>query len=248
MHLIRNEIFNTTNIKSIVFDEADKLLEEGTMGKDVQSIFNSLDHKSLQIIAATATVTLQFEKQIKRFMKNPIGITPKQEAPVLLGIKQFALELPQENDNIQLMRNKLSELAKIFTKITFKQCLLFTDSQSKTESYGNYLSKLGWKNEVINGSQEQSQRLKILNKLAKYKCRILITTDLMARGIDIDNINLVINLDLPYDCFTYLHRIGRAGRFGTYGIAISLLNGEKDRLKFRKMLAEIGSNDSMVII
>lgn len=246
LHLIKNEIFNISNIKAIVFDEADKLFEQGHLGKDVQSIFKMLNHKNLQIIAATATVTTQFENQIKKHMKNPLGISPKQEAPILLGIKQFALELPEENDNIQLMRHKLVELEKIFTKITFKQCLLFTDSQYKTESYGNYLNKLGWKNEIINGSQEQSQRLKVLNKLAKFKCRILITTDLMARGIDIENINLVVNLDLPYDCFTYLHRIGRAGRFGTHGIAITILNGEKDGTKFRKMLGDIGSHDSMV--
>lgn len=246
LHLIKNEIFNISNIKAIVFDEADKLFEQGHLGKDVQSIFKMLNHKNLQIIAATATVTTQFENQIKKHMKNPLGISPKHEAPILLGIKQFALELPEENDNIQLMRHKLVELEKIFTKITFKQCLLFTDSQYKTESYGNYLNKLGWKNEIINGSQEQSQRLKVLNKLAKFKCRILIATDLMARGIDIENINLVINLDLPYDCFTYLHRIGRAGRFGTHGIAITILNGEKDGNKFRKMLGDIGSHESMV--
>ncbi|KAL7024378.1 hypothetical protein ACKWTF_013014 [Chironomus riparius] len=246
LHLIKNEIFNVSNIKAIVFDEADKLFEQGHLGKDVQTIFKMLNHKNLQIIAATATVTKQFENQIKKHMKNPLGISPKQEAPILLGIKQFALELPEENDNIKLMRHKLVELEKIFTKITFKQCLLFTDSQYKTESYGNYLNKLGWKNEIINGSQEQSQRLKVLNKLAKFKCRILITTDLMARGIDIENINLVINLDLPYDCFTYLHRIGRAGRFGTHGIAITILNGEKDGIKFKKMLGDIGSHDSMV--
>jgi len=246
LHLINNDIFNISNVKAIVFDEADKLFEQGHLGKDVQSIFKMLSRENLQIIAATATVTTQFENQIKKHMKNPLGISPKQEAPILLGIKQFALELPEENDNILLMRHKLVELEKIFTRITFKQCLLFTDSQYKTESYGNYLNKLGWKNEIINGSQEQSQRLKVLNKLAKFKCRILITTDLMARGIDIENINLVVNLDLPYDCFTYLHRIGRAGRFGTHGIAITILNGEKDGTKFRKMLGNIGSHDSMV--
>lgn len=117
---------------------------------------------------------------------------------------------------------------------------MFTDSQNKTESYGNYLNAAGWKNEVINGAQEQSVRLDVLEKLIKFKCRTLITTDLMARGIDIENINLIINLDLPHDCFTYLHRIGRAGRFGSYGIAITLINGEDELEKFEKMLMDIG--------
>jgi superfamily II DNA/RNA helicase len=179
---------------------------------------------------------------MKQLMKNPIGITPKQEIPVLLGIKQFVIVQPKEVDNILLMKSKIDELQNIFTRITFKQCMLFTDSQSKTESYGNYLNKVGWKNEVINGAQDQVQRLDVLDKLINFKCRILITTDLMARGIDIENINLIVNLDLPYDCFTYLHRIGRAGRFGSHGIAITFVNGEEDLDKFQKMLGDIGGN------
>lgn len=200
----------------------------------------------MQIIACTATVSSHFQDIMQKVMKNPIGITPKREVPVLLGIKQFALELPAESDNIQVMRNKIEELQKIFTRIIFKQCLLFTSSQAKTETYGNYLKKAGWKNEVINGSQDQEKRIKVLKKLMDYKCRILITTDLMARGIDIENINLVINLDLPYDGFTYLHRIGRAGRFGTHGIAITFLNGNNDVDKFRTMLGEIGGSSLQV--
>lgn len=130
---------------------------------------------------------------------------------------------------------------------SFKQSLLFTDSQTKTESYGNYLNTAGWKNEVINGAQEQSHRLDVLEKLIQFKCRILISTDLMARGIDIENINLIVNLDIPRDCFTYLHRIGRAGRFGSYGIAISFVHGEDELEKFEKMLGDMGGKGLKVL-
>ena len=242
LHLIKNEVFNVSSLKTIVLDEADKLLESGQMSRDVKAILKMM-HKKIQIIAATATVTSHLETIMKQTMKNPIGITPKHEIPVLLGIKQFVKVLPRENDNIQLMKAKIEELHKVFTRITFKQCLLFTDSQSKTESYGNYLNKQGWKNQVISAAQEQSQRLQVLDNLIKFKCRILITTDLMARGIDIENINLIINLDLPYDCFTYLHRIGRAGRFGSHGLAITFINGEDDVGKFQKMLGDIGGEN-----
>lgn len=239
LHLIHNEIFNVSCLKALVLDEADKLLESGQMFKDASSILNQMQRK-IQIIATTATVTDHLEQILKKVMKNPIGITPKQEIPVLLGIKQFVKVLPRETDNIQLMNAKIEELNKIFTRVSFKQCLLFTDSQSKTESYGNYLNKRGWKNEIISGAQDQSQRLHVLEKLIKFKCRILITTDLMSRGIDIENINLIINLDLPYDCCTYLHRIGRAGRFGSHGLAITFVNGEEDLGKFQRMLGDIG--------
>lgn len=239
LHLIKNEVFNVSNLKTLVLDEADKLLEGGHMGKDVREIMK-LMHQKIQIIAATATVTDHLEKFLKQAMKNPIGITPKHEIPVLLGIKQFVKVFPKEDSVIALMNQKIDELNNIFKRIQFKQALLFTDSQSKTESYGIYLNKYGWKNQVINGAQDQSERLKVLDNLVKFKCRILITTDLMARGIDIDNINLIVNLDLPYDCFTYLHRIGRAGRFGSHGLAITFINGEDDLIKFQKMLGDIG--------
>lgn len=242
LHLIKSEVFNVTEIKTLVLDEADKLLEGGQMGKDVMSIIKLIKKKP-QIIATTATVSDHLQQVMKHVMKNPVGITPKHEIPVLLGIKQYVKYLPYIGDNIELMNCKIDELQKIFTRITFKQCLLFTDSQSKTESYGNYLKKCGWKNEIINGAQDQSERLLVLNKLIKFKCRILITTDLMARGIDIENINLIINLDMPYDCFTYLHRIGRAGRFGTHGISITFVNGAHELTEFQKMLGDIGGDE-----
>lgn len=243
LHLIQSDVFNVSCVKSIVIDEADKLFAGGQIEKDTKKIISRLN-KKVQLIATTATVSTELELFAKQHMKNPVGITPKREIPVLLGIKQFVRVLPRINDNnIELMNAKIDELVKIFNRISFKQCLLFTSSQVKTESYGNYLNKRGWKNEVINGSQDQSQRLQVLEKLVKFKCRILIATDLMARGIDIENVNLIINLDLPYDGFTYLHRIGRAGRFGTHGIAISLLNGEEEMGKFQKLLCDIGGEN-----
>lgn len=206
-HLIQNEIFNISFLKLVVLDEADKLMEQGNLGKEVADIMKSFDKS--QIIATTATVTDHLEKSLKALMKNPIGITPSHEIPVLLGIKQFYAEIPDEQDNIKLLQLKIDQVKRIIAQVPYKQILMFTNMQSRTESYSNYLEKSGFKNDALNGSMDQAKRLEILEKLKKFKCRILITTDLIARGIDIENINLIINLDLPYDCCTYLHRIGR---------------------------------------
>lgn len=191
----------------MVLDEADKLMEQGNLGKEVADILKLVGMN--QIIATTATVTGLLEKSLKKLMKNPVGITPKHEIPVLLGIKQFLAQVPSEPDNIKLLQLKIAQIKRILSQVPYKQCLMFTNMQSRTESYSNYLEKEGFKNKALNGSMDQNQRLEILEKLKKFKCRILITTDLIARGIDIENINLIINLDLPYDCCTYLHRIGR---------------------------------------
>jgi superfamily II DNA/RNA helicase len=246
LHLIRNEVFNTSCIQTVVLDESDKLTEKGHLGDDVLKILKSIPQK-VQLIATTATVTNEMETSLKKLMKNPIGITPKQEAPVLLGIKQFVDEIPGSDENIKVMLAKIEELKRIFSRVPFKQCLLFTDSQMKTISYGNYLLKAGWQNEVINASLDQSKRMEVLEKLQKFTCRILITTDLMARGIDLENVNLIINLDLPSDCCTYLHRIGRAGRFGSYGISITFVSGEKEMEKFKEILGEIGGAEISVL-
>ena len=206
-HLIKNNIFNINHIDLIVLDEADKLLEKGNMSLEVREILKSFCKK--QKIATTATVTEQLEKTLKEILKNPVGITPKHEIPVLLGVKQFVSELPAESDNIKLLQLKIDLLKRILSQVSFKQCILFTNLQTLTESYCNHLTKSGLKIEALNGSMPQSQRLKIFDNLKTFKCRILITTDLMARGIDLENVNLIVNLDLPYDCCTYLHRIGR---------------------------------------
>jgi ATP-dependent RNA helicase DDX20 len=100
-----------------VLDESDKLLESGQMAKDVTGILK-LTVSKVQIIAATATVSSHMEKVLKQFMRNPVGITPKHEVPVLLGIKQFVHVLPREADNIKLMKMKIAELQKIFDRIT----------------------------------------------------------------------------------------------------------------------------------
>jgi ATP-dependent RNA helicase DDX20 len=117
LHLIKNEVFNISNLRTIVLDESDKLLESGKMAKDVNGILKLTEGK-VQIIAATATVSNHMEGVLKQFMRNPVGITPKHEIPVLLGIKQFVHVLPIEPDNIKLMKTKIVELKKIFDRIT----------------------------------------------------------------------------------------------------------------------------------
>ena len=100
------------------------------------------------------------------------------------------------------------------------------------------LNGQNWKSEYISAEKDQSERLKAISKLKKYKCRILVSTDLTARGIDVENVNLVINMDTPFDAQTYLHRIGRAGRFGTKGIAITLASSGREEEQLHKIIKD----------
>lgn len=238
-HLLKSKILNISDLKLVVLDEADQMISN--FSTDVKNILSELKFRN-QIIASSATFdpAKSLDKKLAEYMKNPIGVTPKKEAPILLGVKQFLIEIPQQDNSLKDMTRKIEEMIKIFTKIPFKQCLAFSNSQSRAESYCNYLNKDGWPSEVITGAQDQPTRIKVLNKLKDFKCRILLSTDLMARGIDADNVNLVINLDIPHDPSLYLHRIGRAGRFGSHGIAVTFVSSEKDLFNLRKVLGEIG--------
>lgn len=228
--------------------------------KDIEVICTHLPVKR-QVLAVSATFDNGLDELLRKFMKSPIGVTPQKDAPpVLLGVKQFAYEMEIKNDQnaidcgvpqtvncITQMNAKISILQTIFGSIPFKQCLVFSNSQSRAESYCNYLTRNGWPADVIMGNQKQTVRLDVFRKFRKFQCRILVATDLMARGIDSENVNLVVNLDVPDDSSVYLHRIGRCGRFGSQGIAITLLESTEALHKFRKLLGGIGGKEMRVL-
>lgn len=241
------------HIGLLVLDEADKLLA-GDFRKDVKLIFDVLN-KNRQTIASSATYADDLDKLLLKFMQNPIAVSTTREIPMLIGVKQFLYDieqLPMSNTEeatapaIQIMLRKVKAVEFILSNITFKQCILFSNSQLRAESFTNYLLKNNWTVDLILGSQVQEVRTSTLQKFRQYESRILVSSDLMARGIDIENVNLVINLDVPSDSSTYLHRIGRCGRFGTRGIAITLISDQADMRKFETLMEHINYNKAKI--
>ncbi|XP_055910590.1 DEAD-box ATP-dependent RNA helicase CshA-like [Eupeodes corollae] len=239
LHLIQNEILNTSKIRLLVIDEADKMYSQ-SFRQDLAVIRQFLPSRK-QTVACSATFCNDLDKELAKMMKNPLLVSTENRATLLVGIKQFVYEIPEQKTSILEMNRKLDALRKIFGMIPFKQCLLFTGSQSRAESYKNCLEREGWPCELISGAQDQKTRLEMFKKFREFKTRIMVCTDLMARGIDSENANLVINLELPTDVVTYLHRIGRAGRFGSHGIAISFVASDKDRELFTNIRDKIGT-------
>lgn len=253
LHLIQNNMVCLKQIELLVLDEADKLFS-GDFRKDIKILFNVLD-KNRQVIASSATYADDLDKLLLEYMQNPIAVSTTREVPMLIGVKQFLFkleELPMKNGNeattpaIQVMLHKVKAIEFILSNLTFKQCILFSNSQLRAESFSNYLTKKEWTVDLILGSQVQQMRTSTLQKFRQYESRILISSDLMARGIDIENVNLVINLDVPGDSSTYLHRIGRCGRFGTHGIAVTFINDQNDMDKFTKLMEHISGNKSKI--
>ncbi|XP_001650004.2 probable ATP-dependent RNA helicase DDX20 isoform X1 [Aedes aegypti] len=244
-HLIKSNVLNTSQIKILVLDEADSLIT-GSLKPEVDQIVKMLPTKR-QTVVCSATYYNNRDRELLKYLNDKfIGVTPKKEVPVLHGIRQFVQELPEAKDNIKEMMAKIAELNRILKKVPYGQCLVFANTQTKADTYCSYLGRAGWPTEVIRGGQEQRVRLKTVENLKEFRCRVLTATDVISRGIDAENVNLVINVDVPRDNSVYLHRIGRAGRFGTQAIAITLVSSSKEMDRFRKILQDIGGNDMFV--
>ncbi|XP_064605221.1 uncharacterized protein LOC135470297 [Liolophura sinensis] len=229
--LIENDMLKTESIRLFILDEADKLLEE-SFQEQINWIYSMLpDNK--QMLALSATYPEYMAQQLTVYMRNPTFVRLNSEDPALLGIKQYFETAPFHPFPHTVFENKVKVLVKILSSVSFHQCLVFSNLQARAQSLCDILNSKGWPSVCIAGCLEQEKRLQAMEKLKTFKCRVLISTDLTSRGIDAENVNLVVNLDLPHDHETYLHRIGRAGRFGSFGASIILISGaeERDRLK-----------------
>ncbi|XP_028128439.1 probable ATP-dependent RNA helicase DDX20 [Diabrotica virgifera virgifera] len=239
-HLILDKTLNVNSVKLFVLDEADKLMES-SFRNDINEIYNSLPTKK-QIITTSATYPNQLEEFLSKYMLSPTHITAELESPLLLGLKQFVVVTKPYSNVAQQLKAKTDALVDIFNNISFTQCLVFSNFQTKAESLSNILNQKGWPSTYISAAQTQEQRLEAVSVLKEFKCRIMLSTDLTARGIDAANVDLVINFDIPIDSMTYLHRMGRAGRYGSSGVCINLTSQGKELTHLQEILGQIGGN------
>ena len=186
-------------IRLFVLDEADKLMEPA-FKPDLTWIFNQLPlHK--QVIALSATYPKDLSNVVSKFMSSPqhVRLNPSQ-SNVLIGVSQFWMSCEfHPLQHIEADR-KFKVLLEILNKVSFSQCLIFSNYSTRAEAICEKLDANGWPVEFLAGTMEQKNRLRALNNLKQFSCRVLITTDLSARGIDSQYVNLVINLEVPWVC------------------------------------------------
>ncbi|XP_066284995.1 probable ATP-dependent RNA helicase DDX20 [Branchiostoma lanceolatum] len=225
--LIELGLLKTSSIRLFVLDEADKLLETGSFQEQINWIYSSLpDNKQMAALSATYPESLAHHLQV--YMRDPTFVRLDIQDLSLKGIKQFFSVIPQLSSTSKSFQAKTDQLIKLLSRVPFHQCLVFSNDQGRAQSLCEDLNSKGWPTAYIAGSQEQTQRLNAMSQLRNFQCRVLVSTDLTARGIDAEKVNLVVNLDVPYDWETYMHRIGRAGRFGTQGAAVTLVYSGKE--------------------
>ncbi|KAF5279748.1 hypothetical protein FQA39_LY05438 [Lamprigera yunnana] len=243
-HLVETSHLNLKSVKLFVLDEADKLMCTDFQS-DINYFYEMLPVEK-QFLAVSATMTEELNSFLERYMNSPTLVTPETESVVLLGLRQFALVLDGTGNVVKYFNAKIEALLRLFSQISFTQCLVFSNYQRRAESISNILNQGGWKCTSITGAHSQEARLKVISDLKNMQCKILISTDLTARGIDASNVDLVINCDIPSDSATYLHRIGRTGRYGSAGLCITIVFGEAELLKLQHILGNIGGNELCV--
>jgi superfamily II DNA/RNA helicase len=180
-------------------------------------------HTSTKVALFSATMPPGVLELSEQFMKNPVTIIVKTEELTLEGIRQYYIAVGREE-------TKFDVLADIYNTISITSCVIFCNTRRKVDWLAEEMARNNYTVASTHGSLDSAERKRILDDFRNGTCRILITTDLLARGIDVQHVSIVINYDLPSNLENYLHRIGRSGRFGRKGLAINFVRDEDARL------------------
>jgi superfamily II DNA/RNA helicase len=227
-HMINEKKINTHTIKFIVLDEADIMLEEGLNDK-LKFIYDKCP-ENIQCIMISATMTYNVLNISKKLMFEPIKVLLKNSEIAVDLISQFYV-------NVESEEFKFDTLLDLYSIISTSQAIIFANTIKKVDWLKEKLEEQNFEITYIHGKMVSKEREDIIKDFRDGKTRILLTTDLLARGIDIPEVNLVINYDLPDTKETYIHRIGRCGRFNKKGVAITMvkMNDVSDNKLFNKM-------------
>ena len=211
--MIRRKKINLKNLKMLILDEADEMLSSGFKDQ-VYNIFSFLDN--CQICLFSATLPVEIHSIVEKFMKNPEKILVKSDQLTLEGISQFYIAV--ENDN-----QKFDTLKDLFSSISMSQCLIYCNSIKRVSDLYDAMIGENFSVSCLHSNMEKDSRSKAYNEFKSGATRVLISSNVTARGIDIQQVSTVINFDVPNDVHSYIHRIGRSGRWGRKGVGINFV-------------------------
>jgi len=220
LQLAEEKALDLKQTKYFILDECDKMLESLDMRKDVQKIFRMTPHDK-QVMMFSATLSDSIRPVCKKFMHNPLEIYINDGAKLTLhGLKQYYVQLQEQEKN--------RKLVDLLDALEFNQVVIFVRSVKRAGELNKLLSDCNFPSICIHGAMKQEERIEQYRKFKDFQSRIMVATDLFGRGIDINRVNVVINYDMSENSDAYLHRVGRAGRFGTKGLAISFISSKLD--------------------
>jgi len=217
-------------IRMLVLDEADKLLDEIFLA-DIEYIVEALPPRK-QVLAFSATYTAEQRETLRGWMRQPNLVLLDADRVSLRGVMQRyeLVPVPQSEGSsgrYALYEGKAKVLLRVLDRTSFHQCQVFMNSRSRANDLVATLIHHGYPAAFISADLSQHQRNAVMSSMRALRLRVLVSTDLTARGVDVERVNLVVNVDLPKCAETYIHRVGRTGRFGTHGLAIALVGREE---------------------
>jgi translation initiation factor 4A len=224
--MIRRRALTAHTVKICVLDEADEMLSSG-FNKDpgfkeqIHNIFRILPG-DMQIALFSATMPRSVLDLTKKFLRNPVKILMKNNEITLDGIKQYYIAMFSDRDKLDCIKD-------LFSKISVGQTIIYANSVPRVRELFQTMVQDGFPVCCIHRDMSKAERQNILQEFKDGKYRVLISSDITARGIDVQQVNVVINYDVPYSVDTYLHRIGRSGRWGRKGVAINFVTRRDTR-------------------
>lgn len=212
--MIRRNFINAQTINLIVLDEADEMLSTG-FKEQIYNIFQYMNN-DVQVGLFSATIPAEVNALTEKFMRNPVKILVKSEALTLEGISQYFISV--EDD-----KHKYNSLKDLYSIISVSQCIIYCNSVKRVQDLYDVMKDDGFPVCCIHSNMDKSERSTSFMQFKNGKYRVMISSNVTARGIDIQQVSTVINFDIPRDVHTYLHRIGRSGRWGRKGIGVNFI-------------------------
>jgi superfamily II DNA/RNA helicase len=223
--MMRQDKITAKKIKIVILDEADEMLSTGFKDQ-VYEIFQYFNN-DIQVVLVSATLPEGIDSVIAKIMRNPVKICVKREMLTLEGIKQHYIAV--EDD-----RQKYLTLKDLFAFLSIAQCIIYCNSTKRVQDLYEAMKEDNFPVTRIHSNMEKPERESAFNEFTNGKSRVLISSNVTARGIDVQQVNIVINFDIPKDVNTYLHRIGRSGRWGRKGIGINFIT-RRDVAKLKEI-------------
>lgn len=219
--LIRRQSLRTKNLACLVMDEADEMLNKG-FKEQIYDIYRFLP-PSTQVVLISATLPMEVLDMAQRFMNDPVKVLVKRDELTLEGIRQFFVAVEKEEW-------KFDTLCDLYDTLTISQAVIFCNTRQKVDWLAKQMRSMNFTVSAMHGDMEQKQRESVMQEFRSGASRVLIATDLWGRGIDVQQVSLVICYDFPNNRELYIHRIGRSGRFGRKGVAINFVTDEESKM------------------
>lgn len=220
--LITRRALSRDMIRVLVLDEADQMLED-RFKEQVICILEQGFPQDCQIALFSATMPTEVAEFAEKILKNPVRILVPPEEVTLDGIKQYFVEVERDDW-------KYDVLCDLYKQLTINQALIYCNKRHKAEWLAEKMQQEGFPISFIHGEMDPEERSRRMKEFRAGQARIMISTDLLARGIDVQQVSVVINYELPTQQENYIHRIGRSGRYGRKGTAINLITTEEKRM------------------